>query len=78
MSLAHPVWLVLAIPLAAALWLWRPPGRTLLVMRIMADYPRRLSLIPLTIGHSVMMLSTLCDDRLIPPRSCYRNVIKLR
>lgn len=34
MILAQPVWLVLAIPLAAALWLWRPPGRVLLAMRI--------------------------------------------
>ena len=36
MILAQPIWLLLAIPLAAALWLWRPPGRVLLAMRIAA------------------------------------------
>ncbi len=33
MTLAQPIWLVLAIPLAAALWYWRLPGRGLQVLR---------------------------------------------
>jgi Mg-chelatase subunit ChlD len=33
-TLLHPVWLLLAIPLAAALWRWRLPSRLLLAMRV--------------------------------------------
>jgi hypothetical protein len=32
--LHQPVWLLLAIPLAATLWLWRMPSRLLLVLRL--------------------------------------------
>ncbi len=34
MIVTHPVWLALAVPLAAALWLWRMPTRWLLGLRI--------------------------------------------
>jgi len=34
MILHHPVWLLLAIPLAVALWLWRLPSPLLLGFRI--------------------------------------------
>jgi hypothetical protein len=34
MTFLHPVWLLLAIPLAASLWLWRLPSRVLLVVRV--------------------------------------------
>ena len=33
MMLTAPAWLVLAIPLAAAVWWWRPPSRLLTVLR---------------------------------------------
>ncbi|HVR41653.1 MAG TPA: VWA domain-containing protein, partial [Thermoanaerobaculia bacterium] len=33
MTFLDPLWLVLAIPLAAALWLWPPPSRILFVLR---------------------------------------------
>ncbi len=33
MMLLHPMWLVLTIPLAASMWLWRMPSRTLIVLR---------------------------------------------
>lgn len=32
-QLAQPIWLLLAIPLAATLWLWPPPSRLLLIWR---------------------------------------------
>ena len=34
MTLVQPVWLLLAVPLLAALWVWRLPGRALNVMRV--------------------------------------------
>jgi len=34
MTFSDPLWLLLALPVAAALWLWRPPSRPLLVARI--------------------------------------------
>ena len=36
MTLAQPLWLLLAIPLAASLWWWRPPGRVLPALRVVA------------------------------------------
>jgi len=36
MTLAEPLWLLLAIPLTGAMWLWRPPGRLLQAMWIAA------------------------------------------
>jgi uncharacterized membrane protein len=36
MTLADPFWLVLAIPLAMTLWLWRLPSRLMLAMRCVA------------------------------------------
>ena len=33
MTLVQPIWLILLIPLAAAMWTWRLPGRALLAMR---------------------------------------------
>lgn len=35
MALLDPVWLLLAIPLAASLWLWRLPGRLLVAVRVL-------------------------------------------
>jgi Mg-chelatase subunit ChlD len=34
--LQYPIWLLLAIPLALSLWLWRPPSRLQLVLRSLA------------------------------------------
>lgn len=34
MTFSDPLWLLLALPLAAALWLWRPPTRALTITRI--------------------------------------------
>src|SRR5262245_22068494 len=34
MTLLHPVWLALAIPLGVSLWLWRFPSRLLLALRV--------------------------------------------
>ena len=34
MTFLYPIWLLLAIPLAAALWIWPLPARTLLALRI--------------------------------------------
>ena len=36
MTLADPFWLVLAIPLAMSLWLWRLPSRLMLALRCLA------------------------------------------
>ncbi len=33
MTLLHPIWLLLAVPLALSLWLWRMPSRLLVVLR---------------------------------------------
>jgi Mg-chelatase subunit ChlD len=34
-TLYQPVWLILAVPLAASLWLWRFPSRLLLALRVL-------------------------------------------
>ena len=36
MTFTQPVWLILAIPLAAAMWYWRLPSRLLMVLRAFA------------------------------------------
>lgn len=36
MTLLHPIWLFLIIPLGVSLWLWRMPSRLLLVLRVLA------------------------------------------
>jgi Mg-chelatase subunit ChlD len=36
MTLLHPVWLFLLIPLAVALWLWRLPSRLLFALRLLS------------------------------------------
>jgi Mg-chelatase subunit ChlD len=35
-SLPHPIWLFLLVPLGLSLWLWRLPGRLLLALRALA------------------------------------------
>ncbi len=36
MSLPHPIWLFLLVPLGLSLWRWRLPGRLLLALRALA------------------------------------------
>ncbi|MFQ3652076.1 MAG: hypothetical protein SNJ75_17290, partial [Gemmataceae bacterium] len=36
MILATPLWLLLALPLGGALWVWRPASRLLLVLRTLS------------------------------------------
>lgn len=49
MTLADPFWLVLAIPLAMALWFWRLPSRLMLAMRCVATALMLLALCGLSV-----------------------------
>src|ERR1700722_125059 len=49
MTLLHPVWLFLFIPLAVSLWVWRLPTRLLIALRALAVVLLVLALSGLTI-----------------------------
>ena len=62
MTLGDPFWLVLAIPLAMALWRWRLPSRSLLLMRSAA---------------LVLLLLAMCDLGVRLPAHCGTTVLVL-
>ena len=62
MTLGDPFWLVLAIPLAMALWRWRLPSRSLLLMRSAA---------------LVLLLLALCNLSVRLPAHCGTTVLVL-
>ncbi|MGE3806607.1 MAG: VWA domain-containing protein [Gemmataceae bacterium] len=71
MTLLQPIWLILIIPLALALWVWRLPSRWLLVLRSVALVLLLLALCELSVllpGQAGTII-VLCDRSLSMPAS---------